>query len=146
MGENLPHQVCMEAIGLEDVEEFEFRLLGCGVTYSVSYILHISRHSHDGPLVVVEMEWDAAVSMGGFVVAPMLKLNFFCHLDMKECYIVCSPFSCSMVSVEVFVETLVLSMRPDNKCVICISEPKSGKGGGGGVVGCLQSMYRTMLQ
>lgn len=77
MGENLPHQVCMKAIGLEDIEKFEFRLLGCGVTYSVAYILHTSSHSHDGPLVVVvEMEWDAAVSMGGFVVAPMLKLNF----------------------------------------------------------------------
>ena len=63
---------------------------------------------------------------------------------MKECYIVGSPFSCSMVSVEVFGKHS--SCPCDQTTNVSSAYLSQSLERGGGIVGCLQSMYRTMLQ
>ena len=48
-------------------------MFGGGVANTVGFVMHRSKYSCDGPLIVVGVERDVAVGMGGFAVHPRAK-------------------------------------------------------------------------
>ena len=64
----------------------EFWLFGGGVANTVGPVPHTSKCSYNSPLVVVGVERDVAVGVGGFAVDPRAKSGITPgHLDIKEC-------------------------------------------------------------
>ena len=85
-GECLLYQVFGEAVGLENtLDVLEFRLSRCGVTDPVGSVMHTSQHPCDGSLMVVRVEGDVVVRVGGLAVDPCVQSVFaFGHEYVQE--------------------------------------------------------------
>ena len=87
-GECLLYQVFGEAVGLENtLGVLEFRLSRCDVTDLVGSVMHTTQHpcQCDGSLMVVRVEGDVVVHVGGLAVDPCVQSVFaFGHEYVQE--------------------------------------------------------------
>ena len=129
-GECLLYQVLKEAVGFKNtLEVLEFRLSQCGVTDLVGSVTHTSHHPCDGSLVVVRVEGDVAVHVGGLVIDPCAQSGFTPgHEYVQEGYLVFllvlnGEFDVWVLSIDVPVKTLqfILSVRPNDECIIYVA-------------------------